>query len=145
MSISAQNSLQSQPETPRNSTTQMKRTEESHERKDEEEEETMKIWDCGSPLYDSYELVSLTHHIEKHFMTIPSLGGSRHLTSQFSQASMVVPSSSKKVTGSSVVAFLADFVEKNVWKRRDGERKDKPKKLKTGVYKIYNRIGSWRK
>ncbi|KAL0714966.1 hypothetical protein Bca4012_021945 [Brassica carinata] len=34
------------------------------------------LWDCGSPLYDSYELVSLTHIIERHFMYIPSLSSS---------------------------------------------------------------------
>lgn len=33
------------------------------------------LWDCGSPLYDSYELVSLTHIIERHFMSLPSLSG----------------------------------------------------------------------
>ncbi|XP_010413371.1 PREDICTED: uncharacterized protein LOC104699726 [Camelina sativa] len=33
------------------------------------------LWDCGSPLYDSYELVSLTHIIERHFMSLPSLTG----------------------------------------------------------------------
>ncbi|ESQ43913.1 hypothetical protein EUTSA_v10006386mg [Eutrema salsugineum] len=33
------------------------------------------LWDCGSPLYDSYELVSLTHIIERHFMSLPSLPG----------------------------------------------------------------------
>ncbi|KAG7629331.1 hypothetical protein AtNW77_Chr3g0218521 [Arabidopsis thaliana] len=33
------------------------------------------LWDCGSPLYDSYELVSLTHIIERHFMSLPSLAG----------------------------------------------------------------------
>ncbi|KAL2345888.1 hypothetical protein Fmac_007173 [Flemingia macrophylla] len=26
------------------------------------------IWDCGSPLYDSYELVSLSHTIQRHMM-----------------------------------------------------------------------------
>ncbi|RZC91308.1 hypothetical protein C5167_027371 [Papaver somniferum] len=29
------------------------------------------VWDCGSPLYDSYELVSLTHVIERNFMVLP--------------------------------------------------------------------------
>ncbi|KMT20349.1 hypothetical protein BVRB_1g003480 [Beta vulgaris subsp. vulgaris] len=37
----------------------------------------VKIWDCGSPLYDSYELASLSHLIERHLMIIPSLGGSK--------------------------------------------------------------------
>lgn len=26
------------------------------------------IWDCGSPLYDSFELVSLVNYIERHMM-----------------------------------------------------------------------------
>ncbi|KAK4728845.1 hypothetical protein R3W88_021833 [Solanum pinnatisectum] len=29
------------------------------------------IWDCGSPLYDSYELVSLVHLIERNTMILP--------------------------------------------------------------------------
>ncbi|CAN8254007.1 unnamed protein product [Cochlearia groenlandica] len=33
------------------------------------------IWDCGSPLYDSYELASLTHIIERNFMSLPFLNG----------------------------------------------------------------------
>ncbi|KAL1211168.1 hypothetical protein V5N11_022765 [Cardamine amara subsp. amara] len=37
------------------------------------------LWDCGSPLYDSYELVSLTHIIERHFMSLPSLAGAGKL------------------------------------------------------------------
>ncbi|KAK4266962.1 hypothetical protein QN277_023817 [Acacia crassicarpa] len=32
---------------------------------------TKSIWDCGSPLYDSYELVSVTHLIERHWMIFP--------------------------------------------------------------------------
>ncbi|KAJ0246485.1 Uncharacterized protein HA466_0170170 [Hirschfeldia incana] len=39
------------------------------------------LWDCGSPLYDSYELVSLTHIIERHFMYLPSLSGTRKVCS----------------------------------------------------------------
>lgn len=39
------------------------------------------VWDCGSPLYDSYELVSLTHIIERHFMYLPSLSGARKVCS----------------------------------------------------------------
>lgn len=29
------------------------------------------IWDCGSPLYDSYELVSLLNLIERNTMILP--------------------------------------------------------------------------
>lgn len=36
------------------------------EKKDEQ------VWDCGSPLYDAYELVSLANIIERHMMMMPS-------------------------------------------------------------------------
>ncbi|PIN23617.1 hypothetical protein CDL12_03648 [Handroanthus impetiginosus] len=44
------------------------------ERNDEEEKvDPRKGWDCGSPLYDAYELVSITNIIERHMMTtLPS-------------------------------------------------------------------------
>lgn len=29
------------------------------------------IWDCGSPLYDSFELASLSHMLERHLMALP--------------------------------------------------------------------------
>lgn len=29
------------------------------------------IWDCGSPLYDSYELASLGHLLDRHTMASP--------------------------------------------------------------------------
>ncbi|CAA7062508.1 unnamed protein product [Microthlaspi erraticum] len=38
------------------------------------------LWDCGSPLYDSYELVSLTHIIERHFMSLPYLSSAEKLS-----------------------------------------------------------------
>jgi hypothetical protein len=30
-----------------------------------------KIWDCGSPLYDSFELASLSNSLERHLMALP--------------------------------------------------------------------------
>ena len=53
------------------------------------DEAAFDIWDCGSPLYDSYELVSLSHLIERHLMKLPSLGGSNRLTTRFSHPSDV--------------------------------------------------------
>ncbi|MCL7037045.1 hypothetical protein MKW94_009246 [Papaver nudicaule] len=52
------------------------------------------VWDCGSPLYDSYELVSLTHVIERNIMLLP-----------FS-----VIRSSKKFTISSRISSAKDLV-----------------------------------
>ncbi|KAL6982008.1 hypothetical protein U1Q18_023626 [Sarracenia purpurea var. burkii] len=68
------------------------------------EDETMKkIWDCGSPLYDSYELVSVDRVIDRHIMALPSLGEpiSSTITEQISQYSsaMVVVITSKEDDG----------------------------------------------
>lgn len=38
------------------------------------------IWDCGSPLYDSFELVSLVHLIERNTMILPETGYSSPVT-----------------------------------------------------------------
>ncbi|GAB4844571.1 hypothetical protein Ancab_037969 [Ancistrocladus abbreviatus] len=39
-------------------------------------------WDCGSPLYDLHELVSMGFLIERHTMVLPfSLGGSKRFKS----------------------------------------------------------------
>ncbi|CAJ1950365.1 unnamed protein product [Sphenostylis stenocarpa] len=51
---------------------------------EKEEEKAMAIWDCGSPLYDSYELASLDHIIDRHLMTFPSsIGSSKHIITRF--------------------------------------------------------------
>ncbi|KAL7158872.1 hypothetical protein ABFS83_02G172300 [Erythranthe nasuta] len=42
-----------------------------------ENEEIIRVWDCGSPLYDSYEVVAISNLIERHFMKQPYLSGSR--------------------------------------------------------------------
>ncbi|CAO2198253.1 unnamed protein product [Urochloa humidicola] len=39
--------------------------------KEEEEELVFSAWDCGSPLYDSFELASLHHVLESHLMVLP--------------------------------------------------------------------------
>ncbi|KAF3448676.1 hypothetical protein FNV43_RR09389 [Rhamnella rubrinervis] len=39
--------------------------------KEEEEVGSSCAWDCGSPLYDSYELASLAHQLERHTMASP--------------------------------------------------------------------------
>ncbi|PQQ06195.1 uncharacterized protein Pyn_02884 [Prunus yedoensis var. nudiflora] len=58
----------------------LKRREDDHQK----EEAELGIWDCGSPLYDSYELVTVSHLIERHLMALPSLGGSRRFITNLS-------------------------------------------------------------
>lgn len=39
-----------------------------------------RVWDCGSPLYDSYELAALNHLLERHMMVLPPSCGSTRMT-----------------------------------------------------------------
>jgi hypothetical protein len=41
------------------------------EEEEEEEEKAAILWDCGSSLYDSYEIVSLGHLLERNMMALP--------------------------------------------------------------------------
>ncbi|KAG9448400.1 hypothetical protein H6P81_014528 [Aristolochia fimbriata] len=50
------------------------------EEEDEEKEEEaarVSVWDCGSPLYDSFELVSVSHILDRNSMILPFSRGSR--------------------------------------------------------------------
>ncbi|TVU01719.1 hypothetical protein EJB05_52818, partial [Eragrostis curvula] len=41
------------------------------QRRGKEEELVVATWDCGSPLYDSFELATLHHVLESHLMVLP--------------------------------------------------------------------------
>lgn len=114
----------------------------------QEEEKALAIWDLGSPLYDSHEVVSLAHVIERHLMTVlPSPGGSKGFSpKKISQASVVVPaailvsnmgskSETKRVRSSSKLNTLSEFVRRKLRiKKKTGShrRKDNSEKLKAG-------------
>lgn len=48
------------------------------------------IWDCGSPLYDSHELVSIVYTIERHVMLWPNHDGSKPVITQFPDSEEVI-------------------------------------------------------
>ncbi|KAJ9188251.1 hypothetical protein P3X46_003623 [Hevea brasiliensis] len=117
----------------------MKKTFESLENYQKDEEKALPIWDLGSPLYDSYELVSLSHHIERHLMILPSLVGSRRPSRKFCPASDAVPaaifldSCSKDNNGRSPTVYsVSEYVKERLWKRK---RRNEigHKKMKAGV------------
>lgn len=116
-----------------------------------QEEKTLAIWDLGSPLYDSYEVVALTHLIERQLMTLPSLGGSERLSSKmFSSAcdhdhavvlaALLEPDMGSrretKRARSSTLSSLIEFARRQLRKRRSwigsNNREGKSKKLKAG-------------
>ncbi|KAJ4823821.1 hypothetical protein Tsubulata_005669 [Turnera subulata] len=41
------------------------------EEKTRETEKAATVWDCGSPLYDAYEIASLGHTIDRHSVALP--------------------------------------------------------------------------
>ncbi|KAL0428767.1 UNVERIFIED_CONTAM: hypothetical protein Sradi_0502700 [Sesamum radiatum] len=121
----------------------MKSIQESHD------EKGINVWDCGSPLYDSYELVAVSHVVERHLMVLPYLSGSRNAaTNELDDHQKPAPddetttSSSTAAKSNSVLSFLR-------WNKRklDGESKQKAKRQKkTGISRIFQcRISSWKK
>ncbi|KAJ6404324.1 hypothetical protein OIU84_012493 [Salix udensis] len=134
----------------------MNRTLESRkddQQEEEDDEKALAIWDLDSSLYDSHELVSLTQLIERHLVTLPSLGGSKRVLSskKTSQASVAVPaailvsnmgskSETKRLRFSSTLNTMSEFVKRKlrIKKRiRSHRRKDSSEKLR-----IKNRIRS---
>ncbi|KAJ6338364.1 hypothetical protein OIU76_007937 [Salix suchowensis] len=125
----------------------MNRTLESRkddQQEEEDDEKALAIWDLDSSLYDSHELVSLTHLIERHLMTLPSLGGVKRLSSKkTSQASVAVPaailvsnmgskSETKRLRSSSTLNTMSEFVKRKLRiKKRilSHRRKDSSEKL----------------
>lgn len=96
------------------------------------------IWDCGSPLYDSCELVSFSHIIERHMMELPYLDGSKQIITKFSNIDEVVISSGN-AQGSSKWINLSDFFEKIfMWKRKVKGKKHK--KIQIGFFGFYSRL-----
>ncbi|KAK6918250.1 Neprosin [Dillenia turbinata] len=102
-----------------------------------EEEQATPIWDCGSPLYDSYELVSLSHHIERHLTTVPisSKAQAQFVDSDirnFCPTTIVAvttvgcgSATKKGKNGVSMVGCLGKFPVTKVFKRRRNEKPDR--------------------
>ncbi|KAM7531384.1 hypothetical protein LguiB_034794 [Lonicera macranthoides] len=107
--------------------------------KEEEEEEdggsaNVIVWDCGSPLYDSYELVSLCHLIERHMMSLPSQGESLPFIAASNNSRSIVDDNALKMNNSQKLGTLSKFVDKNMWKKMAFRgAQERPKKIKSLV------------
>ncbi|CAL9087601.1 unnamed protein product [Musa textilis] len=77
-----------------------------------------RVWDCGSPLYDSFELASFSHALDRHTMVLPTELQGKRMT-------MVV------------------WRENN--ERRRKKKKKAKKIIQRGLRAIYRRIAFWRK
>lgn len=115
----------------------------TYEKEKKKKMRELSVWDCGSPLYDSYELASLAHLIDRNLMAFPPPfhGGSRRFFSNklshfhFSDFIPSPPAPHAAANG---------FLKK---KPAVGELKNKLKKFKSTFRfsSIFSRIGSWRK
>jgi hypothetical protein len=121
------------------------------EEEEEEGDRGLAIWDCGSPLYDSYELVALSHIIDRHLMALPHVSRSKRLIAPFPHANNVVVTSMASsppggsFRGSAMVGRVKEFdVIRKMWKRKVVTI-GRWKKTKTWLSALRKRIGLWRK
>ncbi|KAK9275253.1 hypothetical protein L1049_022515 [Liquidambar formosana] len=111
-----------------------------------EEEEAVIIWDCGSPLYDSFEIASLGHVIERHMMALPSPSGTKTSTVRSTMSGTGDGCLSAKIEGFHGVGNLNKFVKRNLWKRKmAGEKQAKAKRPKSGFYGLFYIVGFWKR
>ncbi|KAK4601367.1 hypothetical protein RGQ29_010786 [Quercus rubra] len=113
--------------------------------KKREEEEAASIWDCGSPLYDSHEIASLGHLLERHTMALPFSCSSSRFTIPPTTSSSNKGYMAKK-EGLHEVGSVTKFVGSKLWKRKiSGESKEKAKKLWIGFHGICRGVGLCKK
>lgn len=123
----------------------------ANEIEEDQEEKAMPIWDCGSPLYDSYELVSLDHIIDRHLMAFPSSHeSSMSIITRFTHHDMVPHKvdSTEKSKGSFVVTSLSKFKVKIMRKKRKNneERGKKNNEMRRGFAEfVVDLLFVWRK
>lgn len=112
-------------------------------------------WDCGSALYDAYELISLANIIERHMVSLPSSSRSFSSSVEFLEEedgrkrhTASLPSSSRSFT-SSVVELQEEEDERRKRVKEDSCRRRRKKKKVRGItsrlYRFCTRIGLMKK
>jgi len=98
---------------------------EAKESKEKGGEDNVSVWDCGSPLYDSFELASLCHQLDRHLMLLPFTKGSGRIA-------LRPRDGHGEFNG-----------ETTIWTGKEEEIDNK--KSKVGLRYIYRAIAFWRK
>jgi hypothetical protein len=90
---------------------------------------SLPIWDCGSSLYDSHELVSIVYTIERHMMVWPKHGGLKPTITQLYDPEEVtlIQCASK---GTSMVPSSSEIFMESIWLKKKLTRKGIKKKHK---------------
>ncbi|XXG82182.1 hypothetical protein AAC387_Pa10g0181 [Persea americana] len=109
------------------------------EQKEREDGEAATPWDCGSPLYDSFELASLYHLLDRNVMTLPCIDGPF-------RGEMGGREDGKEYKK---VVILGGFVEEGMKRKigvHGGIMKDnKFKKVKASFHGFYSSVAFWKK
>ncbi|KAL9664815.1 hypothetical protein QQ045_020223 [Rhodiola kirilowii] len=93
---------------------------EKEEEKEEEEEAAVKVWDCGSPLYDSYELAALGHVIDRHTMALPSPCGSFRFSFSFRVEKRIKTASFQELSGVCMRKKVGSGGKEKLKKKKNG-------------------------
>ncbi|GJW80547.1 putative RNA-directed DNA polymerase [Tanacetum coccineum] len=109
------------------------RQELNEDKKIEEQEEGLasKIWDCGSPLYDSYELASITNVLDRHLMKFPYV--INRSTRSLVRPSSYPPMDSYPSRKKNECLFLPSFKLCKI-------KMNKGSKVKVGISRIFQRF-----
>ncbi|KAL5062392.1 hypothetical protein RYX36_024129 [Vicia faba] len=97
------------------------------------------IWDCGSPLYDSCELATLSHIVERQMVEWPYLGGSKQIIAKVFDLDEVKISTGK-AKGSSKWINFREFFEKILWKRKRNGKQRSTRKIVIEFFGFYGRF-----
>ncbi|KAJ6308030.1 hypothetical protein OIU76_017742 [Salix suchowensis] len=111
--------------------------------KGKKEQAAINVWDCGSPLYDSYEIASLGHLIDRHSLALSSpCGPEKEGGVVIDYASM--PRDQEKGLPVRKEGLLSRIIRIFIWKRTMiKERKDrKVRKPGNGFYCLCTHVGS---
>ncbi|XP_031131681.1 uncharacterized protein LOC116033066 [Ipomoea triloba] len=114
----------------------MKKREDEEEEGDHDREESdggdrtaagvINVWDCGSPLYDSFELVSVAHLIERNMRALPP-----------------PPPSGRSSAAEMDMRYRGLLARRSSGhrKRKSEESTPKVRKLKSGFYSFFATVG----
>lgn len=105
------------------------------------EETALITWDCGSALYDSFELASVTHLLERHMVAFPALDRSSASKTEGGGTTMNI------MKGSHQVGTLNKYVDQRKIVIIKSGRKENQKTswLRNGFYRLFGSLGFLKK
>jgi hypothetical protein len=108
-----------------------------------EEEKAAILWDCGSSLYDSYEIASLGHVLERHTMALPLFCGPRRFTVSPTTSSSEHGRGTLEKEAAVTISVRSSLIRKR--RRMNVEMNEMAKKLRSTFSVICSTVGLCKK